>query len=182
MAAVAIAARRSRPVLFALALTVLPLLPALYLPALGPAVLADRLLYPPSAGFALIAALALRPDHPEARANLGLALLDAGRIDEGLRECERALAANPDLPEAHHNPGIGLIRKGMIEPAIAELRIATELDPKRALYRDNLARALSLARGPAAALPPPAPAADAADEDRREPVRPDAAAGSRVSE
>lgn len=62
-AAVVLAARRAlrarSPLLVALAWLMIPLLPSLYLPGLGAVVRADRYLYAPSVGFALLAAAAL---------------------------------------------------------------------------------------------------------------------------
>lgn len=51
--------RARAPLLAALAWLIFPLLPSLYLPGLGRVVSADRYLYAPSVGFALLAALAL---------------------------------------------------------------------------------------------------------------------------
>jgi Flp pilus assembly protein TadD len=68
-------------------------------------------------------------------------LIDAGRFDEGIAECESALRIDPDFPEAHHNLGIAYARSGRMELAIPEFEKAVLLRPDEAIYRHNLERA-----------------------------------------
>ena len=57
-------------------------------------------------------ALRLKPDYPEAHANLGNALKDQGKLDEAITECREALRLKPDYAEAHYNLGNALSQPG----------------------------------------------------------------------
>jgi len=49
------------------------------------------------------AALALKPDYPEAEDNLGNALWQAGRVREAIEHYRAALRLRPDYPRARTN-------------------------------------------------------------------------------
>ncbi|MGA2604403.1 MAG: tetratricopeptide repeat protein [Verrucomicrobiia bacterium] len=82
------------------------------------------------------------PNNPRAHGNLGLALEQAGRVQEAIRHYEQALRINPDYAEAHYNLGIALGRLGRGPEAIAQFEQALRLDPDYAKAHNNLALAL----------------------------------------
>lgn len=183
-----VAAARRRPSFLALCFTALPLLPALYVPALTQRLenaLADRYLYFSSFGGVLILALALArarsgrawgplvvatgaaiavfsvmtverntvwstnltlwtdaeakaPRSAIAHANLGYALLHAGRTDEGRRHLREALALDPEIPGNLVRAGVLYSGRGFLKKAILELNLALLFDPRSVEARYNL--------------------------------------------
>ncbi|MDJ0947303.1 MAG: tetratricopeptide repeat protein [Alphaproteobacteria bacterium] len=91
-------------------------------------------------------ALALRPDHLGARNNLAIALIELGRIEEGVEHFEAVLAAEPGHAEAHNNLGNALSQLGRYHEALAGYRRALELEPDFADALNNLGK-LYLDRG-----------------------------------
>jgi tetratricopeptide (TPR) repeat protein len=83
-------------------------------------------------------AVALRPDSPGARVNLGFVLKDLGRLDEAITAYQKAIDLKPDYAAAHNNLGTALDDKGMWKEAIAEYRKAIELKPGFAAAHSNL--------------------------------------------
>ena len=77
----------------------------------------------------LTAAVALRPDSPGVRLNLGNALASAGRLDEALVAYRQAIALKPDYGMAHLRLGLVLGEKGHLDEAVAACRRAGELKP-----------------------------------------------------
>ena len=51
-------------------------------------------------------ALRIKPDYAEAHNNLGIALVQAGRMQEAIGHYEQALRIKPDYAEAHYNLGM----------------------------------------------------------------------------
>jgi len=45
----------------------------------------------------------LRPDHAEAHNDLGVALIDTGRLEEAIVHFEKALQLAPDFPDARYD-------------------------------------------------------------------------------
>jgi serine/threonine-protein kinase len=88
------------------------------------------------------AALALRPDMPAARHNLGKALYDLRHYDEAIEEFRQAIALDPGHSLAHVNLGSAWHGKGRLEEARAEYEKALELDPKDVLALNNLGNVL----------------------------------------
>jgi tetratricopeptide (TPR) repeat protein len=88
------------------------------------------------------AAVALHPDSPGARLNLGDALQDLGRLDEAIAAFQKAIDLKPDYGAAHHNLGGALHLKGMLDEAITEYRKAIDLKPQSALGHECLGREL----------------------------------------
>jgi tetratricopeptide (TPR) repeat protein len=88
------------------------------------------------------AAVAVRPDSPGARVNLGRVLSDIGRLDEAIAAYRKAIDLKPDYAAAHTNLGCVLHDKGMLEEAITEYRKAIELKPSLAEAHSNLGHAL----------------------------------------
>jgi serine/threonine protein kinase/Flp pilus assembly protein TadD len=87
-------------------------------------------------------AVALRPQSPGARNNLGNALGDKGQLDAAIAEYREALRLKPDLAVAHNNLGKALGDKGQLDAAIAEYREALRLKPDLAEAHNNLGVAL----------------------------------------
>jgi tetratricopeptide (TPR) repeat protein len=84
------------------------------------------------------AAVAIRPRSSVAHNNLGLALLDQGKLEEAIAEIRAALRLKPDFFQAHLNLGVALSDQGKVEEAIAEFRVALRLQPDYAEAHCNL--------------------------------------------
>jgi tetratricopeptide (TPR) repeat protein len=77
-----------------------------------------------------LTALQLDPKNPEARANLGFLLYQAGQPEDGLEQVEEALEVEPDYPEGLYFKGVILLR-GLDRPgeAVAALEAYLEAAP-----------------------------------------------------
>jgi Flp pilus assembly protein TadD/tRNA A-37 threonylcarbamoyl transferase component Bud32 len=75
------------------------------------------------------AAVALRPQSPGARINLGIALARQGRLAEAEAAFRAALRLKPDYPDAHYNLGLALDKQGRYPEAEAAYREALRLQP-----------------------------------------------------
>ena len=84
------------------------------------------------------AAVALRPDSPGLRLNLGNALDSQGKLDEAAAEYHEAIRLKPDYAEAHYNLGNTLQRQGKLSEAEAEFHEAIRLKPDLADAHYNL--------------------------------------------
>lgn len=93
----------------------------------------------------LRAAHALKPDSAPDRLNYGLALLRAGRTDEGIRELEAVQKQNPELPHTWFNLGIELKKLGRTEDAIRQLEQMARLVPAEPVTQYNLGALYRLA-------------------------------------
>src|ERR1700748_204456 len=62
-----------------------------------------------------------------------------GRLAEAESLCRRVLEVQPNLPEAVHLLGIVTHQAGKLGAAIEQVERATELAPRNALFRANLA-------------------------------------------
>ena len=89
-------------------------------------------------------ALALNPDLPSGRCNLGRILQGLKRYEEARRQYELALARQPDDPEIHNNLGTLLRAIGRHDEAIAHFRGALERKPDYAEAHVNLGNALQV--------------------------------------
>jgi serine/threonine protein kinase len=89
------------------------------------------------------AAVALRPQSPGARLNLGRSLSLQGKQDEAIAQFRQALQINPHYAGAHTNLGIALAKQGKEDEAFAEYRRALEIDPRQADAHTNLGIALA---------------------------------------
>src|SRR5215467_7552820 len=65
-------------------------------------------------------ALALAPNSTRERLNYGLALLRAGKVNEGIAELEKAQKQDSKLPHTWFNLGIAFKRQGEFDRAQAE--------------------------------------------------------------
>jgi protein O-mannosyl-transferase len=131
--------RRAPSAFVALAWCLLPLLPALYIPALGKNTFAERYLYLPSVGFVLLMGLALEALErrgPASRPLLlgGLAVVVvAGGLATAWRNTvwhdNLALwldtqAKSPETPEIHAGLGLALLNEGRLSEALPHLERA----------------------------------------------------------
>ena len=91
---------------------------------------------------ALQKAAELLPDDAQAQNNLGIVLVDLGRLDDAMASYRRALALKPDYAEAHYNLGIVLADLGRLDGALASYRQALALKPDDAQAHSNLGNVL----------------------------------------
>ena len=66
-------------------------------------------------------ATTLKPDHVQAHNNLGVALLEAMRLDEARAPLRRAIALDPNLALAHNNLGNVFWNEGRLDEALDSL-------------------------------------------------------------
>lgn len=133
---------RRRPAVFiGLSMTALPLLPVLYVPALSSSAMADRYLYLPSAGLAIVLAyFAMKLDAKAAKATVAAALVllvawAAGSVYRSkVWKSDYALWADavkkaPYSPNAHYNYAWASRNAGNLKDAIEHYRRAGEIAP-----------------------------------------------------
>jgi hypothetical protein len=96
--------------------------------------------------------LALEPDDNLAHCNMGVALLEKGRVDEARGHFVRSLAIK-ETERAHSWMGLILAGQGRPEEAIAEYRAGLALDPGSIETHTNLGIALATQGRLAEALP-----------------------------
>ena len=82
--------------------------------------------------------LAKNPNAWVALNNMGIALLQAGSLDNAIRHYEQALQIKPDYADAHNNLGLALAQTGKIEEAIAHYEQALRIKPDYAEVHNNL--------------------------------------------
>jgi tetratricopeptide (TPR) repeat protein len=148
--AVLLALKKSRPVFFALALVLVPLLPALYIPGAGENTFAERYLYLPSFGFVLLVALLAEQvvlHVPRWSVPLTVALVFAaglyslGTVQRNAvwKDDERlwrdVVEKSPDSAVSHYNLACTLNSRGQIDEAIGEFRTAIRLQPAAVAYK-----------------------------------------------
>lgn len=83
-------------------------------------------------------ALQLAPGSARERLNYGLALLRAGKTQEGIAELEKVQKQDPALPHTWFNLGIVFRKNGEFERAIPQLERMTELVPAEPVSHYNL--------------------------------------------
>jgi Flp pilus assembly protein TadD len=150
--------RRNRSIMLGIALMLFPLLPALYVPVLGEGLLAERYLYLPSAGLALLVAVGWnawpRSTYVAFRACTVVAALmvvacAAGTLirnnvwHDDLSLWSDAARKSPQSAAAHEYLGFALYQSGRFASAVTSLSRALDIDPKRINARVNLAAALA---------------------------------------
>ncbi len=156
IAAVYVARNRNRVVFFGLLWIAVPLLPALYIPALGDHVFAERYLYLPSVGFVIIVATGL-----SAVTGLGslgrwaasvmlsmvfiiTALYSAGTITripvwkDNLTLWSDTVKKSPDSHIVHLNLGVAYKEAGQLDEAVREYKNALEIKPDYGAAHNNL--------------------------------------------
>ncbi|MBI4479539.1 MAG: VCBS repeat-containing protein [Acidobacteria bacterium] len=83
-------------------------------------------------------ALELNPDSVRERVNYGMALLRAGKTDEGIAELLKAQQQDPKIPHTWFNLGIAYKKAGEYEKAIAEFEQMVKLVPDEPVSHYNL--------------------------------------------
>ncbi|HXQ81282.1 MAG TPA: tetratricopeptide repeat protein [Opitutaceae bacterium] len=97
--------------------------------------------------------VAKRPENPNARNYLGLALAGAGRVPEAIQQYRAALDIQPAYPGVLNNLGNALDRSGRTPEAIGCYEAALRLEPGFAAAHYNLAKALERSGRTAEAIP-----------------------------
>lgn len=101
----------------------------------------------------LQAALSLKPDYPAALANLGVALIHAGRLPEAIDTLHRSLALQPNYSVALNALGIAFSSAGQFPKAVETLQAALVREPNAFDLLNNLGLALTEMGRPAEAIP-----------------------------
>jgi tetratricopeptide (TPR) repeat protein len=83
-------------------------------------------------------ALDLAPDSSRERVNYGLALLRAGRTQEGIAELQRAQKQDPSIPHTWFNLGIAFKKDSQYERAIEQFEQMVKLVPDEPISHYNL--------------------------------------------
>jgi len=86
-------------------------------------------------------AISLRPDYVEAHHNLGLLLVDEGKIEEAITHYNTALKTDPENSGVHDDLGSALSKMGKVEEAIRHFQQAIRINPKSYSAHDNLGTA-----------------------------------------
>jgi tetratricopeptide (TPR) repeat protein len=154
VAATVWALRRDPPLFFALAVIALPLLPVLYIPAVGENTFTERYLYLPSIGFVLLAGIAVARLVARRPAAVPAALAAAGLVSVGYAALtvprnrvwrddyslwSHTVADSPDSAFARTDLAIVLAERGQLREAIVQYEEALRLDPASARTHNNLA-------------------------------------------
>lgn len=150
--------RRNPAAVLGVALVVLPLLPALYVPVLGEGLVGERYLYLPSVGLALLVAQAWTAWISPHAARERVAVVAAGLVaaagaavtvsrnrvwhDELSLWADAAGKADRSAA-AHEHLGFALLTAGRPAEAVPSLLRSLQLDPGRRDARTNLAAALA---------------------------------------
>jgi tetratricopeptide (TPR) repeat protein len=82
------------------------------------------------------------PNNARAHENLGVALEDAGRLQEAVGHLEQVLRTHPDSANGHYNLGMTLVRLGRVEEGIAHYEQLLRRKPDDAEAHYNLGNAL----------------------------------------
>jgi Flp pilus assembly protein TadD len=88
-------------------------------------------------------ALDVRPDLPEAAAELSALYVDAGKADEAIALCRRALAKNGNNATLHNTLALALAQKGNQEEAMREFEAAVKLKPSEPMFHVSFAQYLN---------------------------------------
>jgi tetratricopeptide (TPR) repeat protein len=86
--------------------------------------------------------LACTTDNDIAKDNLGIVLMQKGRMDSAITCFQQALRIRPNFPEAHNNLGYALLQMGKVDAAITCFQKALQIRPDFAEAHDNLGNAL----------------------------------------
>jgi tetratricopeptide (TPR) repeat protein len=100
----------------------------------------------------LKAALDLAPGSARDRVNYGLALLKAGKTDEGIAELQKVQQQDPSVPHTWFNLGIAYKRASEYDKAIAQFARMVELVPGEPVSHYNLGTLYKLAGKPELSL------------------------------
>ena len=83
-------------------------------------------------------ALDLAPDSAREQLNYGLALLRAGKTQEGVAQLEKVQKSHPELPHTWFNLGIVFKKQGESELALAQFERMVQLVPDEPVSHYNL--------------------------------------------
>lgn len=83
------------------------------------------------------------PRNSRAHYNLGVVLVDEGRLDEADPSFRRAIEIKPDYHEACYNLGLSLAKRGRFEEAVTQFAAALRVDPDNADVHNNMGNALN---------------------------------------
>ena len=148
-----LALKKNRAAFLGLLFVAVPLLPVLYIPALGENAFTDRYLYLPSVGYVLLLALFLswaREKLPSAAGSISIAfivvfgLYAVGTItrnnvwQNNVSLWSDTVSKSPDSAEAHTSLGIAYESQGLLERAMGEFRTALRLKPDSEKAHNNL--------------------------------------------
>jgi hypothetical protein len=97
-------------------------------------------------------ALDLAPDSPRERLNYGLALLKAGKVEEGTAELQKVQKQAPELPHTWFNLGIAFKKDSKYDEAIVQLEGMAARVPSEPVTHYNLGTLYKLAGKPEASL------------------------------
>jgi tetratricopeptide (TPR) repeat protein len=151
-----IAFKKKNKVCFGLLVIALPLLPSLYIPAVGGNVFAERYLYLPSFGFVLLIALALsraktvKPGLAYGLVMISLAVAIVYSICAVTRNAvwrddltlfTDTVRKSPDAAIPHDNLGNAYAKQDRLDEAIIEYNVALSLKPDFAEAHNNLGTA-----------------------------------------
>jgi len=81
----------------------------------------------------------MHPEDPGMHGNLGVAYLDAGRIDDAVREYELAIALDPEKAESYNGLGVVFLEMGFPDKAIEAFKKSIQLKPDKSGAYENLA-------------------------------------------
>jgi Flp pilus assembly protein TadD len=88
-------------------------------------------------------AIPLKPDCAEAHNNLGVILLQQGKVAEAIGHLQQALHCKPDYDDAHYNLGCAFFQQGDVPEAIEHLEQALRLRPRDFELKNKLAWVLA---------------------------------------
>jgi tetratricopeptide (TPR) repeat protein len=77
-------------------------------------------------------------DNHLAHYNLGVALYNSGRFDDGILHCNEALRINPDDEGTHLAVGSALVHLGRREDALSHFREALRINPASVTARQQI--------------------------------------------
>jgi Flp pilus assembly protein TadD len=83
-----------------------------------------------------------RPDNARAHYNIGMLLLQAGKIQEAIGQYEQAVRIKPDYTDAHNNLGSALLERGRVPEAMAHWQRVLQIEPDSAPAHNNMGVAL----------------------------------------
>jgi len=167
-AATAVAYRKSRVAFLGLVLVAVPLLPALYIPALGESVFAERYLYLPSVGFVILLAGAFSwsretwPRYGPAITLLAISLAALYSFQavkrnpvwkDDLTLFSDTVRKSPDGELPNGMLGVALMGAGRFEEAIEQFRKTLKLNPDSTNAHYNLGLTFLKKGEPAKAIP-----------------------------